>query len=150
MFLTDRICTGEQKQWSKPDPTHTFRGRLDGTRARADDVVYEDEYVFAFRHRVDPTLQKWWEVHVVIIPKRWIPTLLDFGVADNLLWCKLLEGIQKVAMILELDKKGFMIRLGVLPPYQHTEHVHIHILSGKHNEPGEATAISTAAISDVG
>jgi hypothetical protein len=26
-----------------------------------------------------------------------------------------------------------MIRMGVLPPFQHTEHVHIHILSGKHN-----------------
>ncbi len=28
-----------------------------------------------------------------------------------------------------------MIRMGVLPPYQHTEHVHIHILAGKHTSP---------------
>ena len=34
-----------------------------------------------------------------------------------------------------LYDKGFMIRMGVLPPYQHTEHVHIHILSGKHTSP---------------
>jgi hypothetical protein len=33
--------------------------------------------------------------------------------------------------------------MGVLPPYQHTEHLHIHILSGKHTEPGEAVAAPT-------
>jgi histidine triad (HIT) family protein len=132
-FLSQLITTGPQQQWGKPDPEHTFRGRLDGTRATPDDVVYEDDFVFAFRHRVDPTLEKWWEIHVVIIPKSWIPTILDFGVGDIELWQKLIEGIQKVAMILGLQKTGFMIRMGVLPPYQHTEHVHIHILAGKHD-----------------
>lgn len=145
-FLSQHITTGDQTKWEKPDPNHTFRGRLDGTRAQADDIVYQDDHVFAFRHRVDPTLQKWWEVHVVIIPKKWIPTVLDFGVGDLELWCKLIEGIQKVAMLLDLHKAGFMIRLGVLPPYQHTEHVHIHILSGKHNAPGEAVAAPTPVI----
>lgn len=142
-FLSQIISSGPQTVWEKPDPDHTFRGRLDGTRANADDVVYEDDYVFAFRHRVDPTLQKWWEIHVVIIPKKWVPTILDFGIGDVELWGKMLEGIQKVAMELDLYKKGFMIRLGVLPPHQHTEHIHIHILSGKHNEPGEAVAAPT-------
>jgi histidine triad (HIT) family protein len=132
-FLSQLITTGPQQQWGKPDPEHTFRGRLDGTRATPDDVVYEDDFVFAFRHRVDPTLEKWWEIHVVIIPKSWVPTILDFGVGDIELWQKLIEGIQKVAMILGLQKTGFMIRMGVLPPYQHTEHVHIHILAGKHD-----------------
>lgn len=145
-FLSQLLASGAQRVWEKPDPDHTFRGRLDGTRANADDVVYEDDFVFAFRHRVDPTLQTWWEIHVVIIPKKWIPTVLDFGVGDVDLWCKLLEGIQKVAMALDLHEKGFMIRLGVLPPFQHTEHLHIHILSGKHNEPGEAVVAVTPAV----
>lgn len=142
-FLSELISSGPQTQWAKPDPTHTFRGRLDGARAQADDIVYEDEHVFAFRHRVDPTLQKWWEVHVVIIPKKWIPTVLDFGIGDVELWVKMLEGIQKVAMELDLYKKGFMIRMGVLPPYQHTEHLHIHILSAKHDAPGQPVAAPT-------
>ena len=145
-FLSQAICSGPQTQWEKPDPDHTFRGRLDGTRATADEVVYEDEHVFAFRHRINPSLPKWWEVHVVIIPKKWIPTVLDFGVGDVELWCKLIEGIQKVSLILGLHKTGFMIRMGVLPPVQHTEHLHIHILAGKHNEPGEAVATSTPAV----
>jgi histidine triad (HIT) family protein len=131
-FLSQHITNGSQQQWEKPDPTHTFRGRLDGTRATPDDVVYEDDFVFAFRHRIDPSLQKWWEIHVVIIPKRWIPTLLDFGVGDLELWHKLIEGIQKVSMILGLYERGFTVRFGVLPPYQHTDQIHIHILSGKH------------------
>ena len=132
-FLTQSLPSSSQREWEKPDPTHTFRGRLDGTRAVPDDVVYEDEHVFAFRHRIDPTLQKWWEIHVVIIPKKWIPTILDFGVADVELWHKLVGSIQKVSMILGLHERGFTVRMGVLPPYQHTEHVHIHILSGKHD-----------------
>ena len=74
----------------------------------------------------------WWEVHVVIIPKKWVPTLLDFGLATRTCGTSFSAGIQKVAIIKGLYEKGFMIRMGVLPPYQHTEHVHIHILSGKH------------------
>jgi histidine triad (HIT) family protein len=131
-WISQRISGPEQRVWEKPDPQHTFRGRLDGTRATPDEVVYEDDDVFAFRHRIDPSKEEWWEIHVVIIPKKWIPTILDFSVGDAKVWHRLLGGIQRVALALGLYEKGFMIRMGVLPPYQHTEHVHIHILSGKH------------------
>ena len=72
----------------------------------------------------------------MIIPKKWVPTMLDFGLGDAQMWNQLIAGIQKVAIIKGLYEKGFMIRMGVLPPYQHTEHVHIHILSGKHTNHG--------------
>lgn len=135
VWISEMLASPEQHLWEKPDPQHTFRGRLDGTRARSDEVVYEDEEVFAFRHNVDPSAEEWWEVHVVIIPKKWVPTILDLGLGDAGLWHRLIAGIQKVALRLGLYDKGFMIRMGVLPPYQHTEHVHIHILSGKHSSP---------------
>ena len=135
-WVSELVCTPEQLKYDKPDPDHTFRGRLDGTRAKADEIVYEDDDVFAFLHNVDKTRATWWEIHVVVIPKKWVPTLLDFGLGDAQLWNKLLAGIQKVAIIKGLYEKGFMIRMGVLPPYQHTEHVHIHILSGKHKNHG--------------
>ena len=135
MDFAERICGPEQRVWEKPDPEHTFRGRLDGTRANADEIVYQDDDVFAFRHRIDPSKEEWWDIHVVIIPKKWIPTILDFSLGDAAIWHRLLGGIQKVALELDLYEKGFMIRMGVLPPYQHTEHVHIHILSGKHRSP---------------
>lgn len=134
--LSEFISGPAQHQWEKPDPTHTFRGRLDGTRAKADEVVYEDDDVFAFKHNVDRSREEWWETHVVIIPKKWVPTLLDIGLGEAAIWNKLISGIQKVAMKLNLYEAGFVIRMGVLPPFQHTEHVHIHILSGKHNSPG--------------
>jgi histidine triad (HIT) family protein len=134
-WLSELICSPRQRVWEKPDPDHTFRGRLDGTRARADEIVYQDEHVFAFRHNVDPSKEEWWEIHVVIIPKKWIPTILDLSLGDAHLWDALVGGIQKVALALRLPEKGFMIRMGVLPPYQHTEHVHIHILAGKHRSP---------------
>ena len=49
-FLTHVICDEAQRRYEKPDPDHTFRGRLDGTRQKADEVVYEDDLVFAFKH----------------------------------------------------------------------------------------------------
>lgn len=133
--LSQLLSGPAQHAYEKPDPNHTFRGRLDGTRAKADEVVYEDDDVFAFKHNVDSSREEWWEVHVVIIPKKWVPTLLDMSLGDAHIWNKLIGGIQKVAASLGLTEKGFIIRMGVLPPYQHTEHVHIHILSGKHNSP---------------
>src|SRR5579884_3439210 len=100
--LSELISGPEQHKWEKPDPDHTFRGRLDGTRAKADEVVYQDDDVFAFSHNVDPTREEWWEVHVVIIPKKWVPTILDMGLGDAHLWNKLIAGIQKVAIALKL------------------------------------------------
>jgi diadenosine tetraphosphate (Ap4A) HIT family hydrolase len=130
--ISELISGPAQQQWEKPDPTHTFRGRLDGTRAKADEIVYEDDDVFAFRHNIDRSKEEWWEYHVVIIPKRWYATLFDFGIGDERVWNRLIAGIQKVAIALNLWEQGFMVRMGVLAPYQHTEHVHIHILAGKH------------------
>jgi histidine triad (HIT) family protein len=134
-WISELLSGPEQRVWEKPDPEHTFRGRLDGTRAKADEVVYEDDDVFAFRHNIDRSKEEWWEYHVVIIPKKWVPTILDLGLGDAKIWHRLIAGIQRVAIALGIYDKGFMIRLGVLPPYQHTEHVHIHILSGKHTSP---------------
>jgi histidine triad (HIT) family protein len=145
-FLSQLITSGPQQEWEKPDPTHTFRGRLDGTRSISNDVVYEDEFVYAFRHRIDPSLAKWWEIHVVIIPKKWMPTILDFGVGDVDLWHKLIQGIQQVALTLGLHETGFMVRMGVLPPYQHTEHVHIHILAGKHEQEAPCFTAPTPSV----
>ncbi len=134
-WISELISSPAQRTWEKPDPDHTFRGRLDGTRAKADEIVYQDDRVFAFRHNVDPSKEEWWEIHVVIIPKKWFPTLLDLTLGDAEIWHALISGIQKVALTLGLHEKGFMIRMGVLPPYQHTEHIHIHILAGKHRSP---------------
>lgn len=134
-WISEMICSPEQRTWEKPDPQHTFRGRLDGTRAKPDEVVYQDDDVFAFRHNIDQSKEEWWEIHVVIIPKKWVPTILDLGLGDAGIWHRLIGGIQKVALTLGLYEKGFTIRMGVLPPYQHTEHVHIHVLSGKHTLP---------------
>jgi histidine triad (HIT) family protein len=138
-----RLISGpDQKIYTKPDPDHTFRGRLDGSRATADEIVYQDDDVFAFRHRVHEDLPHYWEFHVVVIPKRWVPTLLDMNLGDEGLWLKLIGAIQKIALANGLYETGFMIRAGVLPPFQHTEHVHIHILAGKHNAAEADASVS--------
>ena len=35
LWISELITGPEQRVWEKPDPEHTFRGRLDGTRAKA-------------------------------------------------------------------------------------------------------------------
>jgi hypothetical protein len=47
---------------------------------------------------------------------------------------------------LGLYKTGFMVRMGVLPPYQQTENVHIHILAGKHDAPDPCFTAPTPSV----
>jgi len=67
-------------------------------------------------------------VHILLIPKRHITTVLDLRPEDSGLVMRLLEAIQIVARKLGLDERGFYIRANVMPPFQHTGHVHIHLL----------------------
>lgn len=122
------ILYGGPITWEKPDPDDSFRGILNGKRSHT--VIYEDKRVFAFHPDVDSKNVNW-EIHVVLIPKKVIPTLLDLGIADAQIWCALLNGVQMVARRLNLYKKGFVLKVNVLPPYQHTPRLHLHILSGK-------------------
>ena len=121
-----RLISGpEQKDYTKPDPDHTFRGRLDGTRATPDEVVYEDDDVFAFRHRIHDELEHYWEIHVVVIPKKWVPTILDIGLGDAQIWLKLLGAVQKIAFAMDLYKTGFKISHGrpaALPAHRARAH----------------------------
>jgi histidine triad (HIT) family protein len=83
--------------------------------------VWEDEHVLAFHHPIPQS-----EIHVVVIPKKHIPSILDPQAADGALLTSMVLAVQEVARTLELDKHGFFVRLnssteGVTP------HMHCHI-----------------------
>ena len=92
------ISGPEQRNWEKPDPQHTFRGRLDGTRAKPTRSFTRTKTFLHFDTTSIESKEEWWEIHVVIIPKKWIPTILDFGLGDAWIWHRLVAGIQKVAL----------------------------------------------------
>ncbi|MFZ5807677.1 MAG: HIT family protein [Chloroflexota bacterium] len=85
-------------------------------------TVWEDDRVLAFHH---PQPQA--EIHVVVIPKEHIPSLLDPKAIDGELLSSMIQAIQQVAQELGLDRTGFYVRAnaageGVTP------HMHWHVM----------------------
>lgn len=84
-------------------------------------VVWQDERVLAFHH---PRPQA--EIHVVIIPRQHIPSLMDPLALDGELLTSMLRAVQEVARALELDKEGFYVRANAAGPGV-TPHMHWHL-----------------------
>jgi histidine triad (HIT) family protein len=86
------------------------------------DKVWEDERVLAFHHPEPKS-----KIHVIVIPKKHVPSLLDPAALDGELLISMLMAIQHVAKTLGLDKTGFYIRANAAEPGV-TPHMHWHIL----------------------
>ncbi len=84
--------------------------------------VWEDERVLAFHH---PQPQA--EIHVVIIPKQHVPSLLDPLALDGALLSSMVQAIQLAARALGLDQTGFQVRANAAGPGV-TPHMHWHLM----------------------
>ena len=114
-------------QWDRDD--WYCHGVLDG--ALPVRRIHETEETLAFWAPDGHRLNDEYETHIYVIPKRHVATVLDLRPEDAGLLQALFGTIQTVANKLELDKRGFFIRANVMPPYQHTGHIHLHLLSGE-------------------
>ena len=85
-------------------------------------MVWEDEHVLAFHH---PQPQA--EIHVVVIPKKLVPSLLDPLALDGALLSSMVLAVQEVARELGLDHTGFYVRTNAAAPGV-TPHMHWHII----------------------
>jgi len=83
--------------------------------------VWEDKLVLAFHHPAKSS-----GVHVVLIPKEHIHSILDKKATDGVLLTSMVTAIQEVANILNLDQNGFYIRLNAAGE-DVTPHMHWHI-----------------------
>jgi histidine triad (HIT) family protein len=91
------------------------------------DIVYEDEQVLAFRD-INPQAP----VHVVIIPKRPIPTLNDLTDADIDLMGRLFLAAKQVAAGLGVAESGYRTLINCnRDGGQDIFHVHMHLLAGR-------------------
>ncbi len=86
------------------------------------DKVWEDERVLAFHHPRPAA-----EIHVVVIPKAHVPSLLDPLALDGVLLSSMVRAVQEVARALGLDQAGFSVRANAAAPGV-TPHMHWHIL----------------------
>jgi histidine triad (HIT) family protein len=94
--------------------------------------VYEDENILAFDdiHPMAP-------VHVIIIPKAHIPTLMDLRPGDSTLLASLVGSVQEVARIKGIEKSGFRTVVNTNKEGgQIIFHLHVHVLGGRQLEDG--------------
>ncbi|MBQ7515521.1 MAG: histidine triad nucleotide-binding protein [Schwartzia sp.] len=91
-------------------------------------AVYEDDTVIAFRD-----LEPQAPVHVLVIPKKHIESVLGFGPEDRELAAHILaDVIPQVAKEQGLTEKGFRVITNVgTDGGQTVPHLHFHILGGR-------------------
>jgi histidine triad (HIT) family protein len=88
------------------------------------DVVHEDERVLAYHHT-----RPFWQVHVVVVPKRHITSFTTVDAGDEPDVRALLAVVQRVAKQVE-DEHGAAAVLTNLGRYQDSKHLHVHVHSG--------------------
>jgi len=91
------------------------------------DKVYEDEGYCAFRD-IHPAAPE----HVLVVPKKVIPTLAVSAPEDQEVLGGLLLAAKKVAEVLGIDKTGYrcVINTG-RDSGQEVDHLHLHLLGGR-------------------
>ena len=71
-------------------------------------------------------------VHVIVIPKKHIPSLADVGEEDGIYLEKVLFACKKVAQITGIDKDGYRVVTNIGENgAQSVKHLHFHVLGGK-------------------
>lgn len=97
-------------------------------------VVYEDEDIFAFED-INPQAP----VHILIVPKKHISTLLEVSYKDNELIGQLFQVANKIAKDKGVAERGFRLVMNCNPESGQTiYHLHLHLLAGRpmHWPPG--------------
>jgi histidine triad (HIT) family protein len=89
--------------------------------------VYEDDKILAFKD-INPEAP----VHIVVIPKKHIPSILDLDENDVFITIDIFNAINKIAKLLDIDKDGFRVVANTgANGGQTVAHLHYHILGGR-------------------
>jgi histidine triad (HIT) family protein len=89
--------------------------------------VYEDEQVLAFRD-----IQPLAPIHVLIIPKKHIPTMNDVEEQDGALIASIFAAARRIAKELGVEESGYRLVNNVnADGGQVVYHLHIHLLGGQ-------------------
>lgn len=97
-------------------------------------IVYEDEHVFAFED-INPQAP----VHVLIVPRKHMATVLEATPGDNELIGQLFQIANKIAKDKGIAERGFRLVMNCNPEAGQTVfHIHLHLLAGRlmHWPPG--------------
>lgn len=91
------------------------------------DIVYQDESIVAFRD-INPKAP----VHILIVPRKHIATLLDLEQGDKKLMGDIFYAAARLAKDKGISEDGFRVVLNCGPGAgQSVYHIHIHLLGGR-------------------
>ena len=89
--------------------------------------IFENEDVLCFKD-INPVAP----IHILVIPKKHIASLLEVDKEDGRLIAKIYETINKIARDLEFEKDGFRVITNCgKDAGQEVMHLHFHVLAGK-------------------
>ena len=89
------------------------------------EVVMETQEVLAFYHT-----RPFWPVHIVVIPKLHVTSLVDLGVGGEEVLTQIMAVVRQVASQV-LAEHGSCRVLTNLGEYQDSKHLHFHVCVGK-------------------
>ncbi len=91
------------------------------------DIVYEDEELVAFKD-INPQAP----VHILIIPRKHIPTINDLSAEDSELIGKMVLLAKKLAADMEIAERGYRLVFNCnREGGQMVFHIHLHLLGGR-------------------
>ena len=91
------------------------------------DIVYEDDYVVAFRD-ISPQAP----THVLVVPRTRMKSIAESVHHDAAVLGRLMQGIAKTAQSLGLEEKGYRVVFNTgADALQTVPYIHAHILGGR-------------------
>lgn len=89
-------------------------------------IEYEDAEILAF-----PDLYPKAPIHILVVPKKHIPSIMELDEADAPLIGRLFVVAKKIAEAKGLDNRGYRLTVNCGPEGgQHIYHVHLHLTGG--------------------
>lgn len=89
------------------------------------DIEYESPHILAYHH-TDPR----WPVHIVIIPKYHVDSLLTVDNESEELLIELMKVVQRISARV-VEEHGAARVITNLGDYQESKHLHFHVCSGE-------------------
>ena len=91
------------------------------------DIIYEDEQIFAI-HDINPVAK----VHILIIPKKKIPTINEISDEDGDLLANMFICAKNLAKKYQIDQSGYRLLFNTNDDAMQTVfHIHLHLIGGE-------------------
>ena len=123
-FLSDQSSLSNFSYTSMEDYVESTK---DEFSYKIEDIIYEDEQIFAI-HDINPVAK----VHILVIPKKKIPTINDISDSDIGLIGSMFLCAKNLAKEFDIDQTGYRLLFNTNADAMQTVfHIHLHLIGGE-------------------